>query len=99
MLELTQVTLSLLVTQNNHRFSLNFLQLQLRSNYSIRCSQANNTEFRVINKVGDALTVVNRDGNPTTESAGASVTVTEDRKRLITIPDVVETAHLRTPIR
>ena len=59
---------------------------------------ANNTEFRVINKVGDALTVVNRDGgNPTTESAGASVTVTEDRKRLITIPDVVETAAFTAP--
>tara|TARA_Y100000004_G_scaffold80717_1_gene90719 strand:+ start:2973 stop:4658 length:1686 start_codon:yes stop_codon:yes gene_type:complete len=59
---------------------------------------ANNVEFRVINKVGDVLTVVNRDGgNPTTETAGASVTVTEDRKRLITIPDVVETAAFTAP--
>ena len=59
---------------------------------------ANNVEFRVINKAGDVLTVVNRDGgNPTTETAGASVTVTEDRKRLITIPDVVETAAFTAP--
>ena len=52
---------------------------------------ANNKEMRVISKAGDVLTVRTADGTSlTTETAGASVTITKGNHRVITVPNTVD---------
>jgi len=52
---------------------------------------ANNKEMRVISKAGDVLTVRTADGTSlTTETAGATVTITKGNQRVITVPNTVD---------
>jgi|TARA_R110000822_G_scaffold63911_15_gene157205 hypothetical protein len=59
---------------------------------------ANNKEFRVTAKAGDVLTVIGDDGAlPATESAGATVTVTQNRVRNLKIANTVNATSYTAP--